>query len=71
MQVDIEATTERSRTVLSSEETIRLANEIVHLVSQHPNPIEAESACAIARELLAVRRIQSNSIGINLSDQGL
>jgi hypothetical protein len=53
------------------DEILKLADSIADLALRHPNIIEAESACTIARELLILRRVQSGSVGIKSSDESL
>ena len=53
------------------EEILKLADRLADLALRHHNIIEAESACAIARELLTTKRMQSGSVGIKSSDESL
>jgi hypothetical protein len=48
---------------------LKLAKKISAIMSLHPNPEEAETACAIARELASLRTKQSSRIrvGVNQS----
>lgn len=43
---------------------LRLASTIADLLTQHPNPREAETACAIAKELAGHRVRQCSSLRI-------